>query len=367
MPTVDLQQPPQSGCSRKRRRSSSLSSSSSSLSLSSSSSDVVIILDHDAEATTEPLGNLKPPPPPERREPTVKRGEGGGVQQDDGSQVLEELRQARDVLQRHRGTADAASASGVVPARTNNNEKEMECIPGLVNRVLSESNREGGLKRSVAMTELLVELVLGFVEPYVMQIWKERMNNTSNKAKSSNMNDGRYLSRSSTTFDAHSTEYQDRAISWAIERIKDLLRPVDGGSGTDIPELDALLSASGRYDGLVHERNVQEHLREVLGKMRPMILAAKGDKGSDLVDLLKKSTNSKMAKKNGEDDEVEPTPSPTSAAMCWSVSPEQWMEKVMKNTGIGDNSVGETDSMIEAMESFPYLRTMKDFLKREGA
>jgi len=324
-------------------------------------------LDHDAEATTEPLGNLKPPPPPERSEPTVKRGEGGGVQQDDGSQVLEELRQARDVLQRHRGTADAASASGVVPARTNNNEKEMECIPGLVNRVLSESNREGGLKRSVAMTELLVELVLGFVEPYVMQIWKERMNNTSNKAKSSNMNDGRYLSRSSTTFDAHSTEYQDRAISWAIERIKDLLRPVDGGSGTDIPELDALLSASGRYDGLVHERNVQEHLREVLGKMRPMILAAKGDKGSDLVDLLKKSTNSKMAKKNGEDDEVEPTPSPTSAAMCWSVSPEQWMEKVMKNTGIGDNSVGETDSMIEAMESFPYLRTMKDFLKREGA
>jgi len=367
MSTVDLQQPPQSGCSRKRRRSSSLSSSSSSLSLSSSSSDVVIILDHDAEATTEPLGNLKPPPPPERSEPTVKRGEGGGVQQDDGSQVLEELRQARDVLQRHRGTADAASASGVVPARTNNNEKEMECIPGLVNRVLSESNREGGLKRSVAMTELLVELVLGFVEPYVMQIWKERMNNTSNKAKSSNMNDGRYLSRSSTTFDAHSTEYQDRAISWAIERIKDLLRPVDGGSGTDIPELDALLSASGRYDGLVHERNVQEHLREVLGKMRPMILAAKGDKGSDLVDLLKKSTNSKMAKKNGEDDEVEPTPSPTSAAMCWSVSPEQWMEKVMKNTGIGDNSVGETDSMIEAMESFPYLRTMKDFLKREGA
>ena len=367
MSTVDLQQPPQSGCSRKRRRSSSLSSSSSSLSLSSSSSDVVIILDHDAEATTEPLGNLKPPPPPERSEPTVKRGEGGGVQQDDGSQVLEELRQARDVLQRHRGTADAASASGVVPARTNNNEKEMECIPGLVNRVLSESNREGGLKRSVAMTELLVELVLGFVEPYVMQIWKERMNNTSNKAKSSNMNDGRYLSRSSTTFDAHSTEYQDRAISWAIERIKDLLRPVDGGSGTDIPELDALLSASGRYDGLVHERNVQEHLREVLGKMRPMILAAKGDKGSDLVDLLKKSTNSKMEKKNGEDDEVEPTPSPTSAAMCWSVSPEQWMEKVMKNTGIGDNSVGETDSMIEAMESFPYLRTMKDFLKREGA
>ena len=364
MSTVDLQQSPQSGCSRKRRRSSSLSSSSS-----SSSSDVVIILDHDAEATTstEPLSNLKPPPPPERSEPTVKRGEGGGVQQDDGSQVLEELRQARDVLQRHRGTADAASASGVVPARTNNNEKEMEWIPGLVNRVLSESNREGGLKRSVAMTELLVELVLGFVEPYVMQIWKERMNNTSNKAKSSNMNDGRFLSRSSTTFDAHSTEYRDRAISWAIERIKDLLRPVDGESGTDIPELDALLSASGRYDGLVHERNVQEHLREVLGKMRPMILAAKGDKGSDLVDLLNKSTNSKMAKNNGEDDEVEPTPSPTSAAMCWSVSPEQWMEKVMKNTGIGGNSVGETDSMIEAMESFPYLRTMKDFLKREGA
>ena len=363
MSTVDLQQPPQSGCSRKRRRSSSLSSSSS-------SSDVVIILDHDAEANTEPLGNLKPPPPPERSEPTVKRGEGGGVQQDDGSQVLEELRQARDVLQRHRGTADAASASGVVPARTNNNEKEMEYIPGLVNRVLSESNREGGLKRSVAMTELLVELVLGFVEPYVMQIWKERMNNTSNKAKSSNMhsNDGRLLSRSSTTFDAHSTEYRDRAISWAIERIKDLLRPVDGGSGTDIPELDALLSASGRYDGLVHERKVQEHLREVLGKMRPMILAAKGDKGSDLVDLLKKrSTNSKMAKKNGEDNEVEPTPSPTSAAMCWSVSPEHWMEEVMKNTGIGDNGVGETDSMIKAMESFPYLRTMKDFLKREGA
>ena len=363
MSTVNQQQSPQSGCSRKRRRSSSLSSSSS-----SSSSDVVIILDHDAEET-EPPGKLKPPPPPERSEPTVKRGEGGDVQQDDEAQVLEELRQARDVLQRHRGTADdAASASGVVPARTNN-EKEMEYIPGLVNRVLSESNREGGLKRSVAMTELLVELVLGFVEPYVMQIWKERMNNTSIKAKSSNMysDDDKFLSRSSTTSDAHSTEYRDRAISWAIERIKDLLRPVEVGSGTDIPELDALLSASGRYDGLVHERNVQEHLREVLGKMRPMILAAKGGKGSDLVDLLEKRTNNKTAKKNGEDDEAEPTPSPTSAAMCWSVSPEQWMEKVMNNTGIGDNSVDETDSMIEAMESFPYLRTMKNFLKREGA
>ena len=354
MSTVNRQQSPQSGCSRKRRRSSSLSSSSS-----SSSSDVVIILDHDADAP-EPPGKLEPPPPPERSEPTVKRGEGGGVQQDDESQVLEELRQARNVLQRHRGTADATSASGVVPTRTNN-EKEVEYIPGLVNRVLSESNREGGLKRSVAMTELLVELVLGFVGPYVMQIWKERMNNTSNKAKSSNM------TRSSTTSDAHSTEYRDRAISWAIERIKDLLRPVDGGLGTDIPELDALLSASGRYDGLVHERNVQEHLREVLGRMKPMILAAKGDKGSDLVDLLEKSTNGKATKKNGEDDEAEPTPSPTSAAMCWSVSPEQWMEKVMNNTGIGDNSVDETDSMIEAMESFPYLRTMKNFLKREGA
>mgnify|MGYP001261002219 CR=1 FL=1 len=48
--------------------------------------------------------------------------------------------------------------------------------------------------------------------------------------------------------------------------------------------------------------------------------------------MKKRSTNSKMAKKNGEDNEVEPTPSPTSAAMCWSVSPEHWMEEVMKTS-----------------------------------
>jgi len=347
MSTPNQQQSPQSGRSRKRRRSSSLSSSSS--------SDVVIILDHDG---VEP----EPSKPPQRSDPTAKRSEGDN-QQDNESQVLEELRQARDVLRRHRGTADATS--GAVHARRTN-EKEVEYIPGLVNRVLCvESNREGGLKRSVAMTELLVDLVLGFVEPHVMQVSKERIN-ASNETKSSNMynDDGRFLS--STTSDVISTEYRDRAIGWAIERIKDLLRPVDVGSGTDIPELDALLSASGRYDGLVHERNVQERLREVLGRMKPMLSAAKGGEGSDLADLIEKcrSTNSETAKKNGEGPKnEEPTPSPTSVAKCWSVSPEQWMEKVT-NTTTEDNNTDETDSMNEAMESFPYLRQMKDFLKK---
>ena len=167
MSTLNHQSSPQSGgsTSRKRRRSSSLSSSSS------SSSDVVIILDN-TETETETGEPSKPAPPQQSKSTPVSSDKSQG---DDESKILDELRQARDVLQMHRnqGAADATSSGGTTHATTN--EKEIEYIPGLVNRVMTESNREGGLKRSVVVTELLVELVLGFVEPFVMQMSKERL------------------------------------------------------------------------------------------------------------------------------------------------------------------------------------------------
>lgn len=356
MSTLNHQQPsPQSGgsTSRKRRRSSSLSSFSS-------SSDVVIILDN-TETETE-TGEPSKPAPPQQSKSTVSSDKSQG---DDESKILDELRRARDVLQMHRnqGTADATSSGGTTHAATN--EKEIEYIPALVNRVIAESNRKGGVKRSVIVTELLVELVLGFVEPYVMQMSKERNTSGSNDNKKQGYNnDNRFLSMTSG---ADSSDYRDRAISWAVHRIKDLLRPVDMELGTDILELDALLSALGRYDGLAHERNVQEHLREALLRMKPtctsMHSAAKGPERLNAADGLESNGALCETAKGDEGNGVEPTPSPTSVAECWSVSPEKWMEKVTKSTGTEDSNAEETESMDEAMESFPYLRQMKDFLK----
>ena len=341
MSTANQQPTPKSGGStcRKRRRSSSLSSSSS--------SDVVIVLDDNATETEPPTS--APPQPM-----VICCSEGIGDKQNDESKMLEELRQARDALQRHRngGTVDAAS-DGVV--RTGDNEKEIEYIPGLVNRVLSESNRKGGHKRTVATTGLLVELVLGFVEPYVLQVSEERMD--AGKTKTPGYNDDSFLS---TSVAAEPNEYRDRAIHWATERIKDLLRPVDMESGADISELDALLSALGRYGGLKHEINVQERLREVLGRMNPMLLVAKV---SDSTDILESKCAPGETAKNGDGEES--TPSSTAVAERWSVSPEEWIERVARNIGAGDNNAEETDSMKDAMKSFPYLRQMKDFLERK--
>ena len=349
------QSSPQSGgsTSRKRRRSSSLSSSSS-------SSDVVIILDN-TETETE-TGEPSKPAPPQQSKSTVSSDKSQG---DDESKILDELRRARDILQMHRnqGTDDATSSGGTTHATTN--EKEIEYIPGLVNRVMAESNRKGGLKRSVIVTELLVELVLGFVEPYVMQVSKERNTSGSNDNKKQGYNnDNRFLS---ITSGADSSDYyRDRAISWAVHRIKDLLRPVDMELGTDIPELDALLSALGRYDGLAHERNVQEHLREALLRMKPTSMhpGAKGQERLDAVDSSEiNGTLCETAKDSGGDGGGQ-TPSLMSVVECWSVSPEEWMEKVTKSIGTENSNAEETESMDEAMESFPYLRQMKDFLKR---
>ena len=359
MSTLNQQPSPQSGvsASRKRRRSSSLSSSSS--------SDVVIILDTETETET---GEPSKPAPPQESKPTVSSDRSGDVsnsQGDDESNILEELRRARDVLQRHRnqGTADATSG-GTTFATTN--EKEIEYIPGLVNRVMAESNRKGGSKRSVFVTELLVELVLGFVEPYVMQISQERINGGRNNKKQGYNNENRFRS---TTSDADSTQYRDRAIRWAVQRIKDLLRPVDVELGTDIPELDALLSALGRYDGLAHERNVQEHLREALLRMKPTGIHsdAKGSEGLDAADASEINGAPNETAKDSGGDGGGPTPSPTSVVECWSVSPEKWVEKVTKSAVTGNSNAEEMESIDEAMESFPYLRQMKDFLmKRAG-
>ena len=336
--------------SRKRRRSSSLSSSSS--------SDVVIILDdHERTETKEPSNS----DPPRQSDPTAtssKGSDGGNNQDDDESKIVEELRRARDELQRHRNLGVAVDIAA-------NSEKEIDYIPGLVNRVMAGSNRRGGLKRSVIVTELLVDLVLGFVEPYVMQVSQERTNASNTKKKHGYNNDDGYLC---TTPDADSTMYRDRAISWAVARIKDLLRPVDVDLGPDIriPELDALLSALGRYDGLTHERKVQQRLREVLVRMKPMLSDAKVTKRTDAADTSENDGVPRETATNDGDGE-EPTPSPTSIAECWSVSPEKWMEKVVKsrsNETEHSNDAEVTESMNDAMESFPYLRQMKDFLKK---
>ena len=361
MSTLNQQPSSPSGGSRptssKRRRSSSLSSSSS--------SDVVIILDdHEHTETEEP----SKPAPPRQSDPTATTSKGSDVgnnQDDDESKIVEELRRARDELQRHRNLGGADATSGGAVDIAANSEKEIEYIPGLVNRVMAGSNRKGGFKRSVIVTELLVDLVLGFVEPYVMQVSQERTNASNTKKKHGYNNDDGYLC---TTPDADSTMYRDRAISWAVARIKDLLRPVDVDLGPDIriPELDALLSALGRYDGLTHERKVQQRLREVLVRMKPMLSDAKVTKRTDAADTSENDGVPRETATNDGDGE-EPTPSPTSIAECWSVSPEKWMEKVVKsrsNETEHSNGAEVTESMNDAMESFPYLRQMKDFLKK---
>lgn len=256
-------------------------------------------------------------------------------------QILEELRQALKVLRRNRGQSASTIAAAGLPS---NNDMEIDFIPGLVNRILLESRM-----RTVAATEILVTLILDFVEPYVLQISGER---SILSEQMHSIGGGKNGTRNTNDYE-YATLYRDRAIAWAVNCIKDLLRPLD--TSADIPALDALLSASGPYDGLAHERTVQERLVQTLEDMHPKLAAAaaEGEAGPDepaltkIVELLEK-------RRHVSNDKCNDSPS-----ISWSKSPEEWLKQIQ--TVGGDTEKRKKDSN-EAILSFPYLAQMRDFM-----
>eukprot|EP00562_Extubocellulus_spinifer_P003286 CAMPEP_0178479838 /NCGR_PEP_ID=MMETSP0696-20121128/5386_1 /TAXON_ID=265572 /ORGANISM="Extubocellulus spinifer, Strain CCMP396" /LENGTH=344 /DNA_ID=CAMNT_0020107259 /DNA_START=31 /DNA_END=1065 /DNA_ORIENTATION=+ len=289
----------------------------------------------------------------QRRQPRLASHEVDDMSTRDEEQTLMELRKALEVLQRCRensssSTTDTATAAGSAPLNSNIhvNDKEAEYIPGMVNRILTESRNGRGCKRTVAMTDMLVTLVLDFVEPYVLQVVRER---DKAPARHSVGGDG----RNGDTTKGYAAQYRDRSITWAVHCIRDLLRPID--TKGNIPELDALLSASGSFDGLAHERNVQQRLVESLEGMQPKLTsaaaaaAAEDPNGADLTDILALLEKRRAVSGDGVGRNIPST----------IVSPEEWLKEIQM---AGD--AGMRKEADDTTESFPFLGQMRDFMTR---
>jgi hypothetical protein len=121
----------------------------------------------------------------------------------------------------------------------------------------------------------------------------------------------------------------------------------------DIPELDALLSASGSYNGLSHERNVQERLVESLegmqSKLTSAAAAAEDPNGADLTDILALLEKRRPVSGCGVGRNI-----PSAI-----VSPEEWLKEIQT---AGDAEMRKDSD--NTTESFPFLGQMRDFMTR---
>eukprot|EP00957_Ditylum_brightwellii_P093647 7131373-Ditylum_brightwellii.AAC.1 len=170
--------------------------------------------------------------------------------------------------------------------------------------------------------------------------------------------------------------YRDRAVKWAVERLKDLLRP---SFETDIPELDALLSATGSHDGLEHEMRVQRLLLSSIGMMQNaqcrnggVVGEGNRDEGHEEIQRLLIERQSRledaMLECSGRGLQKANT-SPlvqnnTTTQEIWSMFPEEWVATLQSDIG-GQHEDFQTDVLHDdAITAFPFLGQMKDFLER---
>ena len=94
---------------------------------------------------------------------------------------------------------------------------------------------------------MVLDILIRFIAPYMeneISITVNQLELVTNLAGDS----------SKQSADEAMRSYKQRTVSWAIETIQDLIRPDER---TNIPNLDALLSATGPHDGLAHEMITQ--------------------------------------------------------------------------------------------------------------
>jgi hypothetical protein len=173
-------------------------------------------------------------------------------------------------------------------------------IPNLVNRILMEQysprplnqihkRRDIQYSTREKMTQLLIAVIVEFAEPYFVRIARHREEERKKQLLEKEQEPQKKKKKVEKEDNDVSSKirFEDRAVSWATQCLKLLLQPSllslmqknnnkeEENSVDDlhIPELDALLAATGPNDGYEMEQRLQQAL--LLGmKARSMFMSS---------------------------------------------------------------------------------------------
>ena len=199
---------------------------------------------------------------------------------------------------------------------TNEDDEQLHMIPNLVNRILMEcysqqpptTNQQQNNDTSCAqkditrkqrhkLTQLLLAVIVEFAEPYFVREAQykdqERARKIQQKKQKTELKDDDEMNKKKRALPKDDTsdqslEFDERAISWATSCIKQLIEysgPTSLASGLEslfgdadendneqqmpleehhIPELDALLAATGKHDAMEMEQDFQRAILQGL-------------------------------------------------------------------------------------------------------
>ena len=191
---------------------------------------------------------------------------------------------------------------------TRQQNDQLYLIPNLVNRIIMEHYSSANKKHKHAdaknymsrkqrdkMTKLLIAVIVEFAEPYFVRKAQYRKQERDKllfqQQKKKHQTEEKHMTKKKHSQSAapqdectsSSFSFDERAISWATSCIKQLLQTPSSSStvnitnkncedtiddpvydGHMIPELDALLSASGEHDGMEMEECMQSALLQGL-------------------------------------------------------------------------------------------------------
>ena len=188
----------------------------------------------------------------------------GGTDEDDGWAPTEGPRR------------DRTGPAGPGPGGRGTSDAGLNSIPGLVNRVIEE--HYAGTERRArpppardgTMTELLLAVIVEFAEPHLARAARRRLagRGGGEGGRSGGRRGGDPARKRRRNGDDDGDDggalssYDERAVSWSESCLRQVLRSGGGGDGGRrrwaIPELDALLGATGVHDGAAMDDDVRE-------------------------------------------------------------------------------------------------------------
>eukprot|EP00804_Cyclotella_cryptica_P016686 CCRYP_001986-RA/>CCRYP_001986-RA protein AED:0.37 eAED:0.37 QI:81/1/1/1/1/1/2/338/274 len=158
------------------------------------------------------------------------------------------------------------------PQDTSNNQA-LHAIPNLINRILLEHYPASNIKekpssdsfsksttmtfgQKILMTQLLIAVIVEFAEPHFARMLKLREGTRMTKSRTE-------LPSESSPNDSsqNSNRFSIRAVAWATSCLSCLLQTtLSTDESTHIPELDALLGATGEMDGMIIEEMMRRSI-----------------------------------------------------------------------------------------------------------
>ena len=241
----------------------------------------------------------------------------------DLQKALEYLVSERDIEKIYNGIISTSQPTNTTAQsdqeKNTNGDEQLHMIPNLVNRILMEcysqqptttnqqdndtsyAQKDISRKQRHKLTQLLLAVIVEFAEPYFVRVAQHKEQERSrkiqrkkqkNEMKDDDMNKKKSALPKDDTSDP-SLEFDERAISWATSCIKQLIespgpaevpstaRSTESSIGSintnidendqqltledhHIPELDALLAATGKHDAMEMEQEFQRALLQGL-------------------------------------------------------------------------------------------------------